>query len=184
MVEKNKESGITLIELIISISLSSIILLSIVSVFVTSSKIYEDIYSYTEIQQQSHFIMDFLTDTVLHSNDLAYIDKDSSSNTHPTYGVEICEFSLIDDSLNKGERHIFSLRDDKKVEGKLLRYGRKSPTTIEVGNFIDKMYLKTLNGSSHEDIRGVKITLSMKKRGKSFEISKEVYFRVTSIYSD
>lgn len=176
MVDKDlRERGMTLIELILSIALMGIVLVLITTIFSTAFSIYEDIYSYTEIQQQGHLIMDFISEQAIHSKQISYIRSD---NELFDSGVEVSEFGLKDSNLSEKENHIFSIQRDVKAEGNSLRYGRQSPVTIEVGNYIDKIYLKTLPEKTEiDDARGFKITLIMKKRGKTFEIFKKIYFR-------
>ncbi len=163
-----KNHGLTLIEVIVSIALISIVALSIVGVFVSSSVIYRDIYSYNEMQQQSQSIMDFLSDTIIHSEKIDYMLDETN----------LSEIRFKDKSLSENERHIFSVQKDLKVEGNSLRYGRKSSAQIEVGNYIDKINVLTLPEETHyKDAKGIKITLTMKKRGKTVEIFKKIYFR-------
>lgn len=169
MVEnKLDQNGLTLIEVIVTIAVMGIILIALFGVFTTGLTIYRDIYSYHEMQQQSQLIMDFLSDAAMHSEKIDYISDES----------DVREFRLRDRALRENEMHVFSLQMDPKVEGKSLRYGKKPPATIEVGNYIDKISLKPLpNGTRYEDASGIKVTLKMHKRGKSLEVFKKIYFR-------
>lgn len=171
--------GVTLIELIVGMTISAILFTLVASMFFTGSKIYRDIYNSIEIQQQGHFVMDFMTTRIMPSSKIDNIkDIDNNSCYKIDQVIELGEIKLIDTCLKEEERHIFSIQNDPKVEGQSIRYGKIDVAKIEAGNYINKIHIKPLpEGSTYEQARGIEITIEMKKGDSNLKISKNIYFR-------
>ena len=171
--------GMTLIELILSVFISSIIVIVLSTMSITSIKIFERIYNSIEIQQQGHFIMDFMTNKIIHSNKIdSVLDYNNICVYNTNKEVSLGEIKFKDISLENGKWHVFSIQKDYKVEGRSMRYGNRSPATIEAGNYVDSIHVKPLpEKSSYSEAKGINISITMKKGENKMKLSKNIYFR-------
>lgn len=171
--------GFTLIEIIITLSIASILLILLVGVFSTGLRLYEDIYNNNEIKQQAQFITDFMTTRVMSSTEINDIfDYTNTSYYKSDKEIELGQLHLKDYSLKEKELHIFSIQKDPKVEGHSIRYGKVNVAKIEAGNYINSIKVKPLPiGYTYENARGLEITLKMQKGKSNLEILKSIYFR-------
>lgn len=187
--------GVTLIELIVSMSLLSIISIIILVIFSSGTKSYNNSHDSNEIQVQGQSIMSFMSVRIMTSCKIINI-KDY--NDHNIYdkdkGIELGELKLKDDLLGfkssengllEEKLHIFSIQEDPKMEGKSIRYGNTKKATIEAGNYIKSIYVKPLfqedidknEEDIYENSKGIKLTIIMQKGKQEVEISKNIYFR-------
>ena len=176
---KLDNEGLTLIELIIAMSISSIVFILVSGMFFTGSKINRDIYNSVEIQQQGQFIMDFITTRVMPSTSIDSIkDTENVSYYKTDKLIKLGEIRLLDTSLQEEERHIFSIQKDPKLEGRSIRHGINDVAKIELGNYIKEVYVKPLpEGTSYEKAKGIEITIEMQKGEVNLDIYKCIYFR-------
>lgn len=172
MVDKNlklDDKGLTLIELIVAINITAIILTLVISMFSTGLSIYNTIYDNNEIQQQGHFIMDFITVRILSSDEIDQIIFENK---------ELRQLRLLDSTLKEDEKHIFSIQNDPKTQGRSIRYGKTKDAKIELGNYIKAIYIDPLpKDYTYQDAKGIDITLKLEKGRSDLEISKSIYFR-------
>lgn len=171
--------GVTLIELIVALGLSSIVLTLVLGIFFTGTKLYKYVNDSMEIQQQGHFIMDFITTKVMPSSEIDTITgHNNASYYNKSEEIELKEIELIDDILEKQEKHIFSIQEDEKVEGKSIRYGKSKIAKVELGNYIKKAYASPLpKGCIYKDADGIALTIEMQKGDASLKVFKSIYFR-------
>lgn len=179
ILKRKNSRGVTLIELIITMALSSIILTLMLSVFFTGSKLYKYISDTTEIQQQGHFIMDFITTKAMPASSVtSVIDSNNVSRNSSSEKIEVKEIELEDEMLEKEEKHIFSIQKDDKVEGKSIRYGKSKTAKVELGNYIKKMYVYPLpKESNFESAKGLEFSIELQKGEANIEVIKQMYFR-------
>lgn len=171
--------GVTLIELIVTIGISSIVLSLVLGVFFTGTKLYKYVNDSIEIQQQGHFIMDFIVARAMPSSDINNVlDSNNISHYSKNDKIEVKEIEFNDAILEKQEKHIFSIQQDDKVEGKSIRYGKSKTAKVELGNYINKMQVSPLpKESTYEYARGLEFNIELKKGDASIEVIKEIYFR-------
>ncbi len=173
------DRGITLIELIVAIGLSSIVLTLVLGILFTGTKLYKYVDDSSEIQQQGHFIMDFITTKVMPSSEIETItDNKNIAHYNSSERIELKEIELKDQKLEKQETHIFSIQEDGKVEGKSIRYGKSKIAKVELGNYIKKIYVSPLpKGYVYKDAKGIEFIIEMKKGDANVGIFKNIYFR-------
>lgn len=171
--------GFTLIEIIITLSIASVLFILLIGVFSTSLRFYEDLNNSNEIKQQAQSITDFITTRVMSSTEINDVfNYNNTSYYKSDKEIVLGELRLKDNSLNEKELHIFSIQKDPKVEGQSIRYGKVNVAKIEAGNYINSINVRPLPiGHTYENARGLKITLKMKKGRTNLEILKSIYFR-------
>ena len=170
--------GVTLIEVITSMTLLFIILPVLLTFFYSGTRSSNTSYNINEIQNQGQSIMDFISDRFMTSSSVVMI-KDYKGR--PIYTSD-CEEELgelkLQDSLLQEEMHIFSIQNDPKVEGRSIRYGNNNIAKIEAGNYIKAIYVRPLpDGKTYEHARGLKFTIIMEKGRKEISIIRDIYFR-------
>lgn len=144
--------GFTLIELVVVIGLAGIVISVVMSFFMTNYRSYEAINIQSEVQYDSQYIINFMTNKILEA-------KSYEGETN--------------------NQHIFKYSNDKEayfeVENKKLKYNHESDSSITIGNNIKDLNIETVSNN------GVKITLTLDK-GKSDSYSAEqvIYMRNSS----
>lgn len=191
--------GVTLIELIVCMSLSSIILITLLVVFSSETKAYNRSHNINEIQAQGQNIMHFMSSRIMTSNKIINIKGyEGTSKNDKNKGINLGELKLEDNLLEykllsngstQQEIHIFSVQKDPKMEGNSIRYGNIDNAKIELGNYIKAIYVKPLFDESikeskdknkeniYDNAKGIKLTIVMQKGKIDIEISKNIYFR-------
>lgn len=176
---KRDNKGLTLIEIIVTMAVSSIIFTLILGVFITGIKLNGDIHNSIEIQQQGHFIMDFMTNRIMESRKVESISNYQRVSFYDgTEKIRVGVVQFKDNSLYENQNHIFSIQKDPKIEGRSIRYGKISEAKTELGNYLEAVYMSPLPiGHSFEESKGVQISIEMKKGKSTILISKNIYFR-------
>ena len=182
MVKFNKamnNKGVTLIELMVTMSITSIVLCLVLGIFFTGTKLYKYISDSTKIEQQGHFIMDFIVTKAMPSDGVSDVfDLNNASHYSKNDKIELKEIEFKDELLAKQEMHIFSIQKDDKVEGKSIRYGKSKTAKVELGNYIQRMQISPLpKESTYEHAKGIELNIELKKGNANIEVVKEIYFR-------
>ncbi len=142
--------GFTLIELLVVLGLAGIVISAVMSFFIANYKNYERINNESELQYQSQFIINFMTNKILEAeeyNEGAYIDK---------FAFEYAD----------GTEITFKREGDEII----YQYGTDAP--VELGSYVVDLEI------SPESTNAVKIKLTLQK-GDSEEYPAEqtVYMR-------
>lgn len=189
MVERIKKldsKGVTLIELIVSMSLILIVLSTILAIFSSGSKASNTSYNISEMQAQGQSIMTFMSVRVMTSSKVIMIkDNKGVSYYDSDKEIELGELKLKDNLLRDNsleveekQMHIFSIQNDSKTKSKSMRYGKDRFTKIESGNYIKSIYINPLpSGKTYKEAKGIRLTITMQKGKTKSEIFKNIYFR-------
>ncbi|MGB4438577.1 MAG: prepilin-type N-terminal cleavage/methylation domain-containing protein [Sedimentibacter sp.] len=142
--------GFTLIELLVVLGLAGIVISVVMSFFIANYKNYERINNESELQYQSQFIINFMTNKILEAeeyNEGKYSDK-------------------FDFKYSDGTEITFKKEGDEII----YQYGTDSPVVL--GSYADDLVI------SREGTNGVKIVLTL-QNGSSEEYPAEqiIYMR-------
>ncbi len=184
IIKKLDNKGVTLIEIITSMSLLFIILPLILVFYSTGMKSCDSSYNISEIQTQGQNIMSFMGARVMTSSEIIMIkDYKGLSCYESDKEIELGELKLKDKLLEnelieeKG-MHIFTIQNDLEMEGNSIRYGNNKVAKAEAGNYIKSINVKPLpDGKTYKDARGISFTIIMQKGKTNIEIFKDIYFR-------
>lgn len=141
--------GFTLIELIVVLALAGIVMSVVMSFFIANYRSYETINTESEVQYQSQYIINYMTNKILE----AKLYNESSE-----------EFEFVDGSFASFEQH------DEKIK---YTYGTTADKeSVYLGNYVDNLIIET-NGTNE-----VRITLVLLKKGSvPYPAEQVVYMR-------
>ncbi len=150
--------GFTLIELIVVLGLAGIVMSVVMSFFITNYKSYETINTESEVQYQSQYIINFMTNKILAAESFEgktgnkfifkYEDEDEG---------EITATFELDEENNK------------------IKYTYDTEPPVDIGKYVKKLIIEP-NGTN---ISEVKITLILEKGNdeEGYKAEQVVYMR-------
>lgn len=176
-----KNKGFTLVELLVTLGISSIVVGLIFSFFISNYKVYKSVRNDSEMHFQAQYILNFIAGKIIDSNSmsLARVDTTNYSMTNvrsaeEEYPVHKISFKYGDDS----ENYVFHIRND------IISYGKGEKEinpTVELGNYVYEMYVSVLKDESFQNAKTVKLKIVMKKDGQMYEAFQTVYMRNNKI---
>ena len=159
--------GFTLIELILSISLSMLIGACIFNVLIFNKNIFNMTSSAIEIQQQSQFLKEFIEDKLYISSG---IDSIVDIN-----GKTIKYEDFKEGSINEVIFTISNINQSiywDKMKGKVFYRKNMSYNGYEIGDYVEGIRIKKVNNG-----RGIHVYIRTKRKGKDLQSDFLVYFR-------
>ncbi|HNZ83314.1 MAG TPA: prepilin-type N-terminal cleavage/methylation domain-containing protein [Sedimentibacter sp.] len=173
-----KNKGFTMIELLVSLGISSIVIGLIMSFFVSTYKGYRTVRNDSEMDFQAQYILNFMTGRIVDSDSMSFARLNTQNysmiavrSSGAEYPVNTVSFKYGEDN---NENYVFAIRNN------IISYGKgekdMSPT-VELGNYVDGIYISLLRDESFQDARAVKIKIVMKKDGQTYEAFQTAYMR-------
>lgn len=151
--KKNRNSGFTIVELLVAMSISLIIITGVGQFMVTSSNHYEAVDNQVKLQMEAQSVINCITDMILEANNVAYQSDDQGAYCfiYANLGEKISDDSVADRYtaeqrivwLNKKEKKIYLFhcynKDDydkamKSHEGKQLMAEGIENLTLAIEN--------------------------------------------------
>lgn len=141
--------GFTLIELIVVLGLAGIVISVVMSFFIANYKSYETINTESEVQYQSQYIINFMTNKILEAK--SYEGK-------------------------TGNQFKFKYTDGKEAtfekDNKTIKYTYDTEPSVNIGNFANDLIIDSLGSNE------VKITLILDKgKNGTYTAEQTVYMR-------
>lgn len=175
----NNKKGFTLIEILVALGLSTMIISLVISFFIVNLKSYKSINDESELQFQAQYILNFMTDKIMESENISLLRKDDLTTYSLSYirpaGVELISNKI---SFKYGElsseNYVFHIVNNN------IRYGRGDKDikpTVELGSYIKYMYISLLKESSLSNAKILKIRLVLEKDKESYEADQVAYMR-------
>lgn len=174
--EKNK--GFTMVELLVSLGISSIVAGLIFSFFISNYKAYKLLRNDSEIHFQAQYILDFMADKIIDSNSMSLVRMGridyymmSARSAGTEYQVDKISFKYGNE---ENENYVFHIRNN------IISYGKGIKDinpTVELGNYVGEMYVSVLKDASFENTEAVKIRIVMEKDGQTYEAFQAGYMR-------
>ena len=173
-----KNKGFTMIELLITLCISSIVIGLIFSFFTVSYKNYKSIRNDSELQFQAQYILNYMADKIINSNSISLMRAEAAIYSMTSVRDAETEYPINKISFTFGnksdENYVFHI-----VNGD-IRYtaGEKDVNpAAELGKFVDGMYISLLRDSSFQNANAVVIKIVMKKDGQMYEAFQTVHMR-------
>lgn len=152
---KNNDKGFTLIELIVILALASIVMLAVMSFFITNYKSYNRLNTESELQYQSQYIINFMTDKILEAEEYNGETDDDKYKFTDIYNKEMTFM--------------------KSPEGKLVFEKEDNPDEVTVGASIKELIIEpNPSVSTGEEVL---ITLTLFKDKIEVTATQIVYLR-------
>ncbi len=174
-----KNKGFTMVELLVTLGISSIVVGLIFAFFMSSYKGYKSVRNNSEMQFHAQYILSFMGEKIMNSNSINYMMK---KNTEP-YNLETIrntetEYPLISISFKYGnmkdENYVF------RINNSIISYGKgekEMTSTVELGNFVKGMYISVLKDECFQNAKAVKLKIVMEKDGQTYEAFQAIYMR-------
>ena len=174
-----KNKGFTMVELLVSLGISSIVIGLIFLFFVSNFKGYKTVGNDSELSFQAQYILNYMVDKVINSNSLSLVKSNSTTNYSMTAVRSAeTEYPAKKISFKYGseveENYVFHIVENN------IRYGNGEidmNPTVELGNFVDSMYISLFSDNSFQNTRAVIIKIVMKKDGQTYEAFQAAYMR-------
>lgn len=166
--------GFTLIELIVVLGLSGIVISVVMSFFIANYKSYETINTDTELQYQSQYIINFMTNKILEANQIVSVNKNSDIDLKTEKEINFISFQYGKDTTK-----CYNF----KVENNQLYYGDDDidgAASSAIGGSFDELKLKITpldNDTSFKYTNSIKIALKLKKRNNEYNAEQIIYMR-------
>lgn len=165
--------GFTLVELLVTLGLAGIVITVVMSFFISNLKNYETINTESELQYQSQYIINYLTNKILESKKIVSVNKNSDYlDNLSEENIEYISFQYGDDDT---ECYNFKVENDEISFGKGEVDGAADAA---FGSYVEELKMTPLDGS-FEDTTSVKIYLKLRKNVNSdpYEAEQIVYMR-------
>ena len=173
-----KNKGFTMVELMVALGISSIVVGLIFSFFISNYKSYKSVRNDSELQFQAQYILNFMSDKIVNSRSLSLVKQDNIKdysmtmirNSGTEYPLKKISFKYGNDS----ENYVFHIVLNN------IRYGKGTKDilpTVELGNFVDSMYVSLFEDSSFQNAKAVIIKVVMKRDNQTYEAFQAVHMR-------
>jgi prepilin-type N-terminal cleavage/methylation domain-containing protein len=172
-----KNKGFSLVELLVSLGISSIIIGLIFSFFIINFKGYKSVRNDFEMQFQAQYILNFMAGRIVDSNSVSFARVNTQNYSMTAVRSAGAEYPIHKISFKYGsesENYVFHIINNT------IRYGKgekEMNPTVELGNYVDEMYVSLFKDESFQDAKAVKLKLVMKKDGQLHEAFQAVYMR-------
>ncbi len=154
------KNGFTLIELIVSLSLISIIALILITLFIQYTDWWEQISNETELQFQSQYTLNFIYEKIAESSGIELVMNNTVKKNNCTGEHRITKLSFkINESSDKC--YVFEIRRNKIFYGIGSAY---ITPTVELGVYIERFMASPYpEENSFADASGIRVKLLLKK---------------------
>lgn len=167
-----------MVELIVALGISSVVVGLIFSFFISNYKSYKSVKNDSELQFQAQYILNFMVDKVINSNSISLVKQDNVKDYSMTMvrskGTEYPLKKISFKYGNETENYVFHIILDS------IRYGKGTKDilpTVELGKFVDSVYVSLFEDSSFQNAKAVIIRIVMKKDGQTYGASQAVSMR-------
>lgn len=162
---KNK-NGFTLMELLVVLGLSAAIVSLVMKFFMININNYETISNDTELQFQSQYILNFMSNKVMESSNIAGIRENAIDHMDHTGEKKITRVTFRY-GIGYMECYNFEFRNSK------ILYGNNAPevtANIELGVYIKEMRMEPIpETSTFRNAKAVKIIILLQKGNELYE---------------
>lgn len=191
---KNK-NGFTLIELLISLGLISIVVLAVVSFFISYVKANQAVSNTTELQYEARKVVSFMSEKFMSSEGIVWIsdkltNQDPNTNNLYDKSSQSIDIKLINlknrNSDNSQDYCSFKIKDNKLFYGETNAVNDHVKTTTLTGEEnIDAILaenIKNINISTNDseifkNTDFIKISVTLEKDGDEYFLEQNVYMR-------
>lgn len=162
--KKKNNNGFTLVELLVTLGLVGIIVSLVMSFFIANIKSYKNINNDTELQYQSQYILNYMTNKVLEAKKV--------KNSNPESGNNISKISF--QYGTEDQCYNFEVKDHKILYGKGTS---DSVPDINLGSDVERLDINSLTGGDLLDAKSIEIVLKLKNNNREYEAKQVIYMR-------
>lgn len=182
---KSKKRGISLIELVVALSLISIILMIVGPFFMSNYVTLDRTSNQIDFQREAKSIMNYFTDSAMEASNissLTNVEKEVLSNDGTSYVKSLSEETITSDNYLKLTFDNSEAENDKVtfiLKNETLYMQKNNGEEFKIGNLVKKVKLTSLtNGTEFKDASSIKIEIEFDTRNnKSYTVSNILTFR-------
>ncbi|KNF07387.1 N-terminal methylation site-containing protein, prepilin-type [Gottschalkia purinilytica] len=172
--------GVTLIELLVSMSIGSILIIITLSLVISGLKLSERINDDIEVQQHGVFSTTYMLKKITHAQNVYSLKgrngiRDIDSKEQVELGTIVLKTNESDFS-----GYTFNIKSNPYTKNYSLKYGESlyEMGSIEIGNFIESIKVNSLPYySSYSNAKGLEFIFKIKKDNASVILRKKAYFK-------
>lgn len=162
--KRKNNNGFTLVELLVTLGLAGIIISIVMSFFISNIKSYQMINTQSELQYQSQFIVNYMTNKFLEANDIISVNGDVDESG--TKDISIIAFKLGSDILK------FEVDINKKII-----FVDKNSNRTELGSNVSNLIMTPIPNGKFSDASGLEIKLILEDSKQKYTATQTVYMR-------
>lgn len=182
MVLKNKKRGISLIELVVALTLISLILMLVGPFFISNYKSLNKVSNQVDFQREAKSIMNYFTDSAMEASNISNINIDNNkegidlSANNTTKGLD--SKGNISITFNNDETH-GGIKTTFKLENEVLYYQKNNNKEIEIGQFVKNISFNALpSGSNFKDASSIEVKIEFDTNNADpYEVRNILTFR-------
>ena len=166
------QKGFTLIELIVILGLTTIVMGAVMSFFIANYRSYNRINTESELQYQSQYIINFMTDKILGTNQIVSVNRNSDIDQHNEKVINYISFQYGPDDT---KCYNFEIKNNQLYysDGEVNEAG-----SSDIGGSFDELILKiTPLNNSFSNANSIKIKLELKNRNQEYTAEQIIYMR-------
>lgn len=181
MVLRNKKRGISLIELVVALTLISLILMLVGPFFISNYKSLNKVSNQVDFQREAKSIMNYFTDSAMEASNISSINIDNNKESidlsvnSTTKGLGSGDISITFDNDETND----SIKTTFKLENEVLYYKKNNNREIEIGQFVKNISFSALpSGSNFKNASSIEIRIEFDmNNADSYEVSNILTFR-------
>lgn len=159
-----QQKGFTLVELLVTLGLAGIIISTVMSFFIANIKNYKAINTSAELQYQSQYIINYMTNKFLEANNIISVN----SNVDESGKKDISDITF------KLESDVLKFQVD--ASDKII-FVDKNSNSIELGNNVLSLCMTPIPDGKFTDANGLEIELILKDGKQEYKANQTVFMR-------
>lgn len=160
---RNKKRGLSLIELVVALSLITIILMIVGPFFISNYKSLNKTSNQIDFQREARVIMNYFSDTAMESEKIYRVrdsNKDIKLNENNTVSGESLLITFYNDETEDEVRTSFWLKDGVLTYNRKLESNNFKGNKITIGKFIKSItYTAMPEKSNFENATSIKVKI-------------------------
>lgn len=158
---RTKKKGVTLLELILVLAISSIVLGIVFTFFLSNSRAINETQIHNDLQREGQTIVSKITESMMSAKKIESI---TDSNNLDASGLKSCNISFVNFTLLNGSKTY-------QVNGSKL----EEDATV-IATDVEAITLSTIDDANFDSCKGIKITINLVKK----YINKNITYQITS----
>ncbi len=159
-----RQKGFTLVELLVTLGLAGIIISTVMSFFIANIKNYQTINTTAELQYQSQYIVNYITNKFLEANNIISVNDNVDESGKKD--ISTVTFKIGSEVLK------FKVDADKKII-----YVDKDSNNIELGSNVLNLSMSPIPDGKFTDANGLEIELILKDGKQQYIANQTVFMR-------
>lgn len=172
----SEKKGYILVELLISLGIMSFVSILIIAFFTTNLNNFAKIKNASELQFQSQYILNFISNKIMESKGVFDIRTDKNERVIDSAREFSISKILLLFNEQKGSCYIFEVRN-----GGIIYYGNGNPNAdadAELGRYISELKAAPYpEGKTFAQASAIVITIKLVKGNQSYEAQQIIYMR-------